>query len=125
MSESESFGIVLLEAWLAGRPVVAARKCAAFAEIVVHGENGFLAGSAGEIVEAVETYLTDEATATRHAAAGRVLARSCGWPQIAAQFEGVLLESTPTHCGKRSGGVPTIENVSMHFAQRRPVERIR
>jgi len=94
MSESESFGIVLLEAWLAGRPVVAARKCAAFADLVVHGENGFLAGSADELVDAVATYFTEEATATRHGAAGLVLAQSHGWAKIAAQFESVLLEST-------------------------------
>jgi glycosyltransferase involved in cell wall biosynthesis len=93
MSESESFGIVLLEAWLAGRPVVAARKCAAFADLVVHGENGFLAASCEEIAEAVGTYLTEQATATRHGTAGLTLARSHCWPKIAGQIESVLLAS--------------------------------
>lgn len=43
MSESESFGIVILEAWLAGKTVVVNQRCAAFAELVQNGENGILA----------------------------------------------------------------------------------
>src|SRR5438105_13282250 len=42
MSRSESFGMVLLEAGLAGKPVLANRNCAAFADIVEDGVNGFL-----------------------------------------------------------------------------------
>jgi glycosyltransferase involved in cell wall biosynthesis len=91
MSESESFGIVLLEAWLAGRPVVAARKCAAFADLVVHGENGFLADTVDDVARAIETYLSDEATARHYAGAGQALARSFEWSRLAASVEEVLL----------------------------------
>jgi glycosyltransferase involved in cell wall biosynthesis len=42
MSSSESFGIVLLEAWLAGKPVVANVNCAAFHDMAVHGGNALL-----------------------------------------------------------------------------------
>ena len=91
MSESESFGIVLLEAWLAGRPVVAARKCAAFADLVRDGENGFLAESVADVARAIETYLCDEDCAARHARAGRRLAQAFEWRRIAESVEKVLL----------------------------------
>lgn len=42
MSSSESFGIVLLEAWLARKPVIANKNCAAFHDMAVDGENAFL-----------------------------------------------------------------------------------
>ncbi|MBE1445672.1 glycosyltransferase family 4 protein [Paenibacillus sp. OAS669] len=42
MSESESFGIVILEAWMQGKPVIVNEKCAAFAELVNNGENGIV-----------------------------------------------------------------------------------
>ena len=42
MSQSESFGIVLLEAWMAGKPVVANAQCGAFVELAQHGVNALL-----------------------------------------------------------------------------------
>ena len=42
MSRSESFGMVLLQAGLAAKPVLANRDCAAFEDIVADGVNGFL-----------------------------------------------------------------------------------
>ncbi len=42
MSSSESFGIVLLEAWLAGKPVIANKDCVAFHDMAVHGSNALL-----------------------------------------------------------------------------------
>ncbi|WP_160358153.1 glycosyltransferase family 4 protein [Clostridium chromiireducens] len=42
MSESESFGIVILEAWMFSKAVIVNRDCAAFAELVDDTENGLL-----------------------------------------------------------------------------------
>ena len=42
MSESESFGIVILEAWMLKKAVIVNERCAAFAELVDHEENGLL-----------------------------------------------------------------------------------
>jgi glycosyltransferase involved in cell wall biosynthesis len=94
MSESESFGIVLLEAWLSGRPVVAQRKCMAFAELVVSGENGMLVESSLEIVRALEQYLTRPEVATRHAENGRTMAQKYSWASIATEIEAILLSAT-------------------------------
>jgi glycosyltransferase involved in cell wall biosynthesis len=94
MSESESFGIVLLESWLAGRPVIAQQRCAAFTDLVEPGVNGLLAATEPELVRAIDTYLTDEACAMRHALAGRAIAQAHAWSRIAEQIEANLMEAT-------------------------------
>jgi glycosyltransferase involved in cell wall biosynthesis len=91
MSESESFGIVLLEAWLSGIPVIAERDCVAFAELVVPGENGFLAESVDDIVRGIECYLSSPPTAQSHAQAGRGVAEQYAWGRIAKQIERLLV----------------------------------
>jgi len=91
MSESESFGIVLLESWLSGTPVVAQRACMAFSELVVPGENGFLVQTREDIAEAVEHYLEHPDVAERHAQRGMELAGNYSWENIAAQIEALLL----------------------------------
>jgi len=42
MSESESFGIVILEAWAVKKPVIVNENCYAFIELVEHGINGLI-----------------------------------------------------------------------------------
>ncbi|ANS42064.1 glycosyltransferase [Serratia inhibens] len=44
MSSSESFGIVLLEAWLAKKPVIANKSCVAFHDMAVDQENALMVG---------------------------------------------------------------------------------
>jgi glycosyltransferase involved in cell wall biosynthesis len=93
MSESESFGIVLLESWLSGRPVVAQRRCLAFADLVTPGEDGFLAESVDEVARAIQAYLADGALANRHAACGRARAADYSWARLAERIESALLEA--------------------------------
>ena len=73
----EGFGIVLLEAMLAGLPVVATRV-SAVPEIVVDGETGVLtdAGDTESIAAALEELLADPARRTALGAAGRARALS-------------------------------------------------
>lgn len=42
MSSSESFGIVLLEAWMAGKPVIANKHCVAFHDMAVDNLNALM-----------------------------------------------------------------------------------
>jgi hypothetical protein len=46
---SESFRNLVLECWLSGGRVVVRRKCVAFSDLVVPGENGFLAAPSTEV----------------------------------------------------------------------------
>jgi glycosyltransferase involved in cell wall biosynthesis len=94
MSESESFGIVLLESWLAGRPVIAQQRCVAFTDLVQPGVNGFLAATEAELVRAIDTYLAEEGCAMRHAVAGQAIARAHAWSRIGEQMETILIEAT-------------------------------
>ena len=71
-SRWEGFGIVLLEAMLAGLPVVATRV-SAVPETVVDGETGLLveAGDHAGLAAHLEALLTDEAQAAALGEAGR------------------------------------------------------
>jgi glycosyltransferase involved in cell wall biosynthesis len=83
MSSSESFGIVLIESWLAGRPVIVQRNCAAFAELVHDGKNGFLVETPEEIVESVIQYLSEPDYAKQCGKAGLEIAKSYTWFSLA------------------------------------------
>jgi glycosyltransferase involved in cell wall biosynthesis len=68
----EPFGMVLVEAMAAGRPVIASDSGGP-PEIVEHGESGLLfkTGDAAELAEAVLRLLRDPALAARLATRGR------------------------------------------------------
>ena len=84
MSTSESFGIVLCEAWLAGKPVIANEACYAFRELVTDGETGWLVSSQVRLVAAMEEALLDIDRARSMGQKGRdlVLARYT-WDKVA------------------------------------------
>jgi glycosyltransferase involved in cell wall biosynthesis len=86
MSESESFGIVVLESWLSGTPVIVNRNCAAFAELVQDGHDGTLVETDAQLTSAIERYLRDDKLALEHANNGCDKARHYGWANIAASI---------------------------------------
>jgi glycosyltransferase involved in cell wall biosynthesis len=75
MSDSESFGMVLAEAWLRGRPVIANAICGPAASLVSEGQDGLLAQDAESLARAIATLLDDPDRARRMGEAGRVKAR--------------------------------------------------
>ncbi len=85
MSSSESFGIVLLEAWLAGRPVIANRNCAAFRDMAVHEENALMVDDS-ELGSAIRTVLARPELAERLARNGRATAERFDWAVVCAEF---------------------------------------
>jgi glycosyltransferase involved in cell wall biosynthesis len=76
MSESESFGIVFLEAWMARQPVVGNRACAAVADLIADGKDGVLCGDALECAERIAELILDRRLAGRlgHAGYEKVMA---------------------------------------------------
>lgn len=85
MSSSESFGMVLLEAWLAGKPVIANRNCAAFQDLAMHGRDALLVNDE-EFGEALETILLRPSFARELGEAGRETARQFDWRIVNKRF---------------------------------------
>ena len=102
MSESESFGIVLVEAWACGKPVIANRACPAFAELIDDGHDGLLCGNEQEIAAALARLLAEPEIAARLGAAGKAKAFSrYSWERLAEAIEQALL----TAAGRSRAGV--------------------
>jgi glycosyltransferase involved in cell wall biosynthesis len=76
-SVSETFGLVILEAWAAGAPVISSRTSGASA-LIRHGENGWLFDleNPQSFHEVLDHVLGDAKAAATAAAKGRDLARS-------------------------------------------------
>jgi len=91
-SRNEPFGIVILEAWSASKPVVATRTGGP-AEFVCHEETGFtVASDAKSIGDGVGEMLSDIPGARRMGINGRREAETrFSWENIAAQTEAVYL----------------------------------
>ncbi len=91
MSESESFGIVLLEAWMFKRPVIINKKCRAFLELVSDGVNGIVTDKDG-LPEAVRSMIVDRQKADRMGRNGlESLAEQYAWENIALTMNNTLL----------------------------------
>jgi glycosyltransferase involved in cell wall biosynthesis len=90
MSSSESFGIVILEAWMAGRPVAVSGDCLAFQELVVHGRNGWLCATVDELADAFRAALDSPGEAAAMGDRGRRQASRYGWRAVAASVEDAL-----------------------------------
>jgi glycosyltransferase involved in cell wall biosynthesis len=92
-SRNEPFGIVTLEAWAAGKPVVATR-CGGPRDIITHGVDGYLVyDNPGSICWGVREVFSNFAHARWMGERGRVKAAfSFNWDVIAAQTEGIYRE---------------------------------
>ncbi len=92
MSTSESFGIVLCEAWLFGKPVIANRACYSFRELVEDGRTGLLVGTDDELTGAMEVVIGDEDKARDMGQNGRkTVLQSFTWPKVADRMFDVLV----------------------------------
>lgn len=85
MSRSESFGIVLLEAWQAGAPVIVNTHCAAFHDLAVDNVNALMV-TPNTLEGAIERLLSDGQLSKRLVSQGRAVASQYDWSTVAAQF---------------------------------------
>jgi glycosyltransferase involved in cell wall biosynthesis len=118
-SRHESFGIVLLEAFRYGKPVVATSTSGA-SELIRHGENGVLCAISPEsLAEALERLLQDRALAFRCALrAGEDSERytlSAVTPEIERCLHAVLEEFRSSRA--RAGSAATIDVISRRLMQ--------
>ncbi len=85
MSSSESFGIVLLEAWLANKPVIANKNCAAFRDMAVDGVNAMVVNSE-DLVQAIHDITMSPARASDFAANGKETTLQYSWSRVCNSF---------------------------------------
>lgn len=85
MSRSESFGIVLLDAWLASKPVIANTHCGAFHDMAVHDHNALLVDET-ELTAAIQRLLQSPELATRLGQAGQKITIDYDWQTVGEQF---------------------------------------
>ncbi|MCC6457358.1 MAG: glycosyltransferase family 4 protein [Caldilineaceae bacterium] len=93
-SAEESFGIALVEAWAAAKPVIGA-NVGAVASIIDHGADGlhFAYPDAGSLAQAIRTLLTQPDAAARMGQAGLAKVRArYTWDQVAAEIRARLLQ---------------------------------
>jgi glycosyltransferase involved in cell wall biosynthesis len=93
-SRTDSFGIVFLEAWCYGVPVVGARA-GGVPDVIADGQDGLLVpfGDADAIAGAIERLLTDRDLAQRLGAAGRAkVEHDFTWERIYDQVRAVYAE---------------------------------
>jgi glycosyltransferase involved in cell wall biosynthesis len=84
----ESFSLVMLEAWLAGRPVMVNGRCAPTVEQCRRSRGGIWFDSYGDFEVAVERLLGDESLCRSLAAAGNEYTkRTFSWESIVARYE--------------------------------------
>jgi glycosyltransferase involved in cell wall biosynthesis len=92
-SSRESFGLVLIEAWNCGKPVIGG-PAAATRELIDDGVDGFVVPQQPATIEArLRTLLDNPERAREMGAQGRAKVQTrFGWPAIAAAYVGLYQE---------------------------------
>jgi glycosyltransferase involved in cell wall biosynthesis len=86
MSSSESFGIVLLEAWMAGKPVIVNNACAAFHDLATDNHNALIVNSVPSLQKAICKLLDDRSLCKRLAKNGAKSLNDYDWDHIGSFF---------------------------------------
>jgi len=89
MSESESFGIVILEAWMACKTIIVNENCKAFTELVTDGENGIYANQQN-LSEKIRHLFTFGAREEMAQAGFERAVNEYTWEQLAERIENLL-----------------------------------
>ena len=104
MSGSESFGIVILEAWMAEKPIIVNEECKAFTELVDDGVNGVYANR-NNLAEKIKVLYNNRNVIGEMGKRGKIKAsRKFTWDNIAQNIEAVLLREIYAHGQKGING---------------------
>jgi glycosyltransferase involved in cell wall biosynthesis len=125
MSTSESFGIVVCEAWLFAKPVIVNRACYSFRELVRDNETGLLVSSDLELGEAMLRLASDARARERMGQAGFVEVMSrYTWQRVAESVFPALVDDDQQvgdninweNAASQSGGATSVQ-VAHHDAR--------
>lgn len=100
MSESESFGIVILEAWLAGKTIIANRRCVAFEELIDHEVDGILS-THEDLADSIACLMVNP-NRDKMAERGRKKADRFSWEQLSRDIEKILGETEGMYCNGKT-----------------------
>jgi glycosyltransferase involved in cell wall biosynthesis len=92
MSESESFGIVIVEAWMLQKPVIINEQCPAFTELVKDGLSGLYANKKNLDIQ-LGKLLEDNRLATTLGHNGHQESSNYLWSKIASHINNQLLST--------------------------------
>lgn len=85
MSSSESFGMVLLEAWMAGKPVIVNAGCSAFLDLAVHQKNALVVPKES-LGKALLQLASDKQLCNRLGNAGKETTKNYEWKKVSTDF---------------------------------------
>lgn len=85
MSSSESFGIVLMEAWLAGKPVIANKSCVAFRDIAENENNAILVDEQN-IAHAIRALTENPSLVSTLVSNSKKIPHQYSWERICSEF---------------------------------------
>ncbi len=127
----ESFGMILIEAFAAGTPVVAS-AIAGYAEVVTDGIDGTLVppGDPQRLAEELQRMHLEPERRRAMGKAARESARQYAWPEIAEQVEGVYERAAATYTkhrdasGSSAPGARRLGFVPIDGSPRVPARRI-
>ncbi len=92
MSTSESFGIVIVESWMSGKPVIANHQCLSFQELIDDGKDGLLVRNVSELIDAMKFFLSDhEASAIMGRMGHQKAARQYTWTATAQRLDEIIV----------------------------------
>ena len=86
MSSSESFGIVLLEAWMAGKPVIVNNACAAFHDLAIDNHNALMVDDSLSLQNAISKIVSEPGLCEKLANNGAKLLKDYDWSRIGSSF---------------------------------------
>jgi glycosyltransferase involved in cell wall biosynthesis len=91
MSTSESFGMVILEAWLAEKPVIVNKGCTGFHDLAIHMENAMMVNPE-ELGSAIKNLYSDPELCKKLAKNGVNIVNKYDWEHVTNDFVEHVLE---------------------------------
>jgi glycosyltransferase involved in cell wall biosynthesis len=89
MSESESFGMVILEAWKFGRPVIVNKHCAAFSDLVENEVDGLLV-DINDLEKSVRSLVLNPKFADEMGKNGQIKSHKYNWSKVKSDFNEIV-----------------------------------
>lgn len=100
-SEHESFGMVLLEAWMREKPVIGNGRCRPLASLIDEGRDGFVSWTADDMAERLRLLLDQPELARQMGQRGRQkVLRQYTWEVVGRKLFDILGELAAPHAGR-------------------------